>query len=191
MSIAKLPFQDMVAEAEKRALHFSNSCLFPLAFNPTESYKTGGRRFGAPRPEIGPGILHPACDLIAPVGTEVLAVDDGVIIRGPYYFYLGSYAIEVRHKYFIARYGEIKKEKITSPFVKRGQVIGHVSKVGKGSMLHFEMFEGTASGDLTQKPKPPWNRRKDLMNPTFFLDMWSIGVPKSGEIVMPKFEDLW
>lgn len=177
MSIAKLPFEDMVKKAEQHALHVSNSCTFPLRFNPSESYKTGGRKFGAPRPQMGAGILHPACDLIAPVGTEVLAVDDGVIIKGPYDFYLGSYAIEVQHRYFIVRYGEIKKEQITSPFVKRGQVIAHVSKVGKGSMLHFEMFTGDASGELTQKPKPPWNRRKDLMDPTYFLDMWSIGVP--------------
>lgn len=177
MSIKKLPFEDLVNKAQQQAVHITNDCTFPLRFNPAESYKSGGLKFGAPRPQMGPGILHPACDLVAPVGTEVLAVDDGVIINGPYEFHLGSYAIEVRHRYFIVRYGEIKRERISSPYVKRGQVIGHVAKVGKGSMLHFEMFTGDASGGLSQKNNPPWNRRKDMINPTWYLDTWSIGVP--------------
>lgn len=175
MNIGSMPL--IGAEIAQRTLYFSNSCSFPLRFNPSESYKTGGRKFGAKRPVMGEGVLHPACDLIAPIGTEVLAVDDGIIVRGPYKFYLGSYAIEVQHKFFIVRYGELKYEKLTTHIVKRGDVIGKVGKVGKGSMLHLEMFSGRATGDLTQKPFLPYNRRKDLIDPTPFLDMWAIGVP--------------
>jgi murein DD-endopeptidase MepM/ murein hydrolase activator NlpD len=158
--------------------HLAADCSFPLPFVPKRSYKDSGSGFGTPRPAMGPGILHPACDLEAPVGTSVLAVDDGEIIRGPYYFYLGSYAIEVRHRYFVVRYGEIKNEPIKTRNVKRGDVIGHVGNVGQGFMLHFEMFAGTATGDLTVKPDPPWNRRKDLMDPTPFLDLWALGTKK-------------
>src|SRR5215475_7769750 len=78
---------------------------FPLPFIPTLSYKTGGRRFGARRDN---GRRHAACDLIAPVGTEIFAVDDGEVIRGPYPFYHGTYALEVRHPLFVVRYCEIK-----------------------------------------------------------------------------------
>src|SRR5687767_5689664 len=65
--------------------------------------------FGAPRKAGFP--IHGACDLMAPAGTAVLAVEDGVIIRGPYAFLpleaSTTYAIDVRHDSFIARYGEI------------------------------------------------------------------------------------
>jgi murein DD-endopeptidase MepM/ murein hydrolase activator NlpD len=153
--------------------HFATGCAFPLPFVPARSYKDHGTGFGTPRPAIGPGIVHPACDLVAPVGTPVLAVDDGIILRGPYYFYLGSYAIEVQHRYFVARYGEIKNESPKSRIVKRGEVIGHVGNVGQGFMLHFELFAGTRSGDLTQYRDLPWNRRRDLLDPTPFLDLWA------------------
>jgi murein DD-endopeptidase MepM/ murein hydrolase activator NlpD len=156
--------------------HFAADCSFPLPFVPERSYKDAGTGFGTPRPAMGPGILHPACDLVAPVGTPVLAVDDGVIIRGPYYFYLGSYAIEVQHPYFVARYGELKNETPANRVVKKGDVIGHVGNVGSGYMLHFEMFSGARTGDLTIKPDPPWNRRHDLIDPTPFLDLWAMGV---------------
>jgi murein DD-endopeptidase MepM/ murein hydrolase activator NlpD len=166
------PIDRATAEA-KRLWHLAIDCTFPLPFVPERSYKDHGTGFGTARNAIGPGILHPACDLVAPVGTPVLAVDDGVVIRGPYYFYLGSYAIEVQHRYFTVRYGELKDEPVKNRHVKRGDVIGHVGNVGQGFMLHFEMFSGAKRGDLTQKPDPPWNRRHDLMNPTPFLDLWA------------------
>jgi murein DD-endopeptidase MepM/ murein hydrolase activator NlpD len=164
-------------KAARQLLHSAFACTFPLRFVPSRSYKDTGTGFGTKREAIGPGILHPACDLVAPVGSDVLAVDDGFIIRGPYYFYLGSYAIEVQHKFFIVRYGEIKNEPIKNRNVNRGDVIGHVANVGQGYMLHFEMFAGRLTGDLTQKTDPPWNRRRDLLDPTPFLDVWSMGMP--------------
>ena len=158
--------------------HLASGCSFPLPFVPKRSYKDSGSGFGTPRPAIGPGIRHPACDLEAPVGTPVLAVDDGEIISGPDYFYLGSYSLTVRHRYFVVRYGEIKDEPVANRNVKRGDTIGHVGNVGQGFMLHFEMFAGTETGHLTVYNDPPWNRRKDLMNPTPFLDLWALGTKK-------------
>jgi hypothetical protein len=32
-------------------------------------------------------------------------MDDGVVINGPYSFYGGTYALEIKHPQFIARYG--------------------------------------------------------------------------------------
>jgi murein DD-endopeptidase MepM/ murein hydrolase activator NlpD len=67
--------------------------LFPLRTRPSADYHSGGLRFGAVRE----GRKHAACDLIAPVGSDILAVNDGIVITGPYAFYHGTFAIEVRH----------------------------------------------------------------------------------------------
>ena len=155
---------------------------FPLPFIPKRNYKSAGLNFWAKRPAIGPGILHGACDLMAPVGTDVFAVDDGTVIRHPYHFYLGPdvYAIEIQHRLFTVRYGEVDRKTIlvkAGDRVKKGQLIAKVGKVGKGSMLHFEMYSGKATGRLTIKPNPPFNRRSDLMNPEPFLDIWQGNLP--------------
>jgi murein DD-endopeptidase MepM/ murein hydrolase activator NlpD len=186
MALPKMPYglassyaSNPAGEAAIRLWHLAAGCSFPLPFVPKRSYKDQGSGFGTKRPAMGPGILHPACDLEAPVGTPVLAVDDGEILKpGSYYFYLGTYAIDVQHRYFVARYGEIKDEPITNWHIKKGDVIGHIGNVGQGYMLHFEMFSGTESGYLTVHNSPPWNRRKDLLNPTPFLDFWALGTPR-------------
>jgi hypothetical protein len=38
------------------------------------------------------------------------------------------------------------------------------------SMLHLELFAGTAQGPLTDRNHPPFMRRGDLVDPTAFLD---------------------
>lgn len=151
---------------------------FPLSFVPRLDFRTGGRRFGANRSH---GTRkHAACDLIAPEGTKIYAVHDGTVIRGPYYFYRGTYAIEVNHGDFIARYCEIKK---TAPgvhvgtTVSGGQLIAFVGKMYHDSMLHFELYSGAASGHLTQRNNPPYQRRSDLLNPTPYLEMWEKRLP--------------
>lgn len=152
---------------------------FPLEAVPALSYKTGGRRYGAAR---AGGRLHAACDLIAPLNTPILAVEDGVVIRGPYPFYHGTEAIEVRHTHFIVRYCEIRGAAdgiaVGSP-VTEGQVIAYVGRMYHDSMLHFEMYSGvdgdgnTLTGQLTKRDNPPYQRRRDLIDPTPYLDVWA------------------
>jgi murein DD-endopeptidase MepM/ murein hydrolase activator NlpD len=149
--------------------------IFPLAARPSISYKTGGRRFGAQRGER----QHAACDLIAPLGTEIYAVDDGTLITGPYAFYHGTYAIEVRHPNFIARYCEILSPsaggvQLSSHNITQGQLIAKVGRMYVDSMLHFEMYSGTEHGGLTRRDRPPFMRRADLIDPTPFLDAWHV-----------------
>jgi murein DD-endopeptidase MepM/ murein hydrolase activator NlpD len=143
---------------------------FPLPSVPTQSYSTGPRRFGSPR---SGNRLHAGCDLIAAEGTEIRAVEAGVVVRGPYPFYHGTHAIEVRHGTRIVRYCEIRgtAEGLgVGSAVSEGQVIAYVGRMYRDSMLHFEMYEGTATGQLTQRSNPPYQRRSDLMNPTDYLD---------------------
>jgi murein DD-endopeptidase MepM/ murein hydrolase activator NlpD len=147
---------------------------FPLKFIPAESWKTDGRKFGAYRTKTR---LHAGCDLYGPVGTEIHAVDDGtVIIHRP--FYKGSWQVTVDHGDFLVRYGECQKMLAAGvsvgATVKKGQVLGKISKLTgiANSMIHFEMFSNTATGELTNKSSP-YNRRSDLIDPTPFLDAWS------------------
>ncbi|HEY6530634.1 MAG TPA: M23 family metallopeptidase [Cellvibrionaceae bacterium] len=157
---------------------------FPLPVAPTADYKTAGRKFGAGRD--GGARLHAGCDLITPPGTPVCAIADGIVRNGPYYFYNGSYALEVTHGDMVVRYGEIlpsavlKKDLAFLPDikmgtnVKKGQVIAYIAKMtGGSSMLHFECYGNSAlTGGLTDKSKSggKYKRREDLLDPTNLLD---------------------
>lgn len=145
---------------------------FPLPFRPTLSYKTGGRRFGANRDEGNR--KHAGCDLIAPRGTEIYAVEGGVVETKPYLFYRGTYAVEFRlDSGKLVRYCEI--EKLASGITKgspvsEGGLIAYVGKMYVSSMLHFELYEGSGSGPLTVRSNPPYQRRSDLIDPADYLD---------------------
>lgn len=165
----------------RRLLVGNGEVTFPLRQRPSVDYHTGARYFGASRD--GGTRAHAACDLIAAPGTQVLAVADGVVTAGPYFFYEGTYALEVRHGSFVVRYGEIARNVPAGirvgATVRRGQVIATVGRNTSGtSMLHFEMYKNTASGSLTQSgnrtydfvPNRPYSRRRDLINCTYYLD---------------------
>jgi WD40 repeat protein len=149
---------------------------FPLDFRPAESYREGARRFGATR--LGGRRKHAGADLYAPVGSPVYALDDGEVILGPHHFYATTYALEVRHPHYIARYGEIHPNVPAGARmgarVRRGQLLGHVGQAQVpapvASMLHLELYSGEASGPLTVHDNPPFNRRSDLIDPTPVLD---------------------
>jgi murein DD-endopeptidase MepM/ murein hydrolase activator NlpD len=146
---------------------------FPLPFRPKEDYHKGGLKFGAQR-DSG-GRKHAACDLIAPKGTEIYAVEDGEVVRGPYDFYHGTNALEfkITASGRIVRYCEIKSAasgvKVGSK-LKEGDLIAYVGKMYVDSMLHFELYDGSETGDLTNRANKPFQRRKDLIDPTEYLD---------------------
>ncbi|MFY7934731.1 MAG: SH3 domain-containing protein [Microcystis aeruginosa] len=147
--------------------------IFPLRQRPSLSYKDGGRQFGADRPG---GRKHAGCDLIAPKGTEILAMADGKVIVGPYAFFSGTNAIEVKHDNgMVVRYCEIgqmlPRGIQVGARVSKGQVIAYVGRLHSGSsMLHLEMYQGTQNGALTQAGNRPYQRRSDLLDPTDILD---------------------
>ena len=146
---------------------------FPLPFVPKMSYK-GGNGFGASRDKVRKGLVHAANDLAAPPHTPVLAMDDGIVVSALYPFYAGTFALEVKHPQFIARYGELsKREEVkVGDKIKEGQVIAYVADQVGQDMLHLEFFAGTKQGRLSTDPgtHPPYDRRDDVFNGVKYLD---------------------
>src|SRR5262249_5333334 len=133
-----------------------------------------GNGFGASRDGVREGLKHAANDLAAPPGTPVLAMDRGVVIRGPYDFFFGTSALEVQHPQFIARYCEIdpKAEVKAGDEVLEGQVIAYVGDQPGKDMLHLEFYTGKLKGNLSYTPgtHPPYDRRDDVFNGVEYLD---------------------
>jgi murein DD-endopeptidase MepM/ murein hydrolase activator NlpD len=117
--------------------------------------------------------------LIAKPGTPIYSVaSNGIVIQGPKFFYHGTYSLVIKYPTFVVRYGEIKQEVPPEIYegatVEEGQLIAHVGKMHNSSMLHFEMYDGSETGPLTVKGNPPYQRRKDLIDPTPYLDTWKL-----------------
>jgi murein DD-endopeptidase MepM/ murein hydrolase activator NlpD len=163
--------------------------FFPFATVPAQSWEKSPLAFASPR--AGGARLHAGCDLYFPNGTPIHAIADGVVIRGPYAFYCETFALEIDHGSFLARYGEIqsKTEVTAGARVHAGQKIASVGRlVGiqtSSDMLHLELYDKSASGPLTvasdsgsaMKNGVPFMRRKDLIDPTLNLNRWRENLP--------------
>jgi murein DD-endopeptidase MepM/ murein hydrolase activator NlpD len=150
--------------------------VFPLNKRTSENYKTGMRRFAANRSN---GRLHAAADLYRVKGEAAVAANNVTVIRDLYYFYQGTYAIEVRASNGrVIRYGEIQGRLAPgvglNKSVRAGQTVGYIGKVNSDCctpMLHFEMYSGRLNGALTQNGNK-YQRRPDLMDPSGHLTDW-------------------
>lgn len=94
------------------------------------------------------------------------------------------YDILIKHNSFLARYGEVSmrypEELKLNKEVKEGQLIGYVGAQTVSTMLHFEMFSNpndltypTVKGNMKYldfTPAKTYSRRKDLKDPTAYLD---------------------
>jgi murein DD-endopeptidase MepM/ murein hydrolase activator NlpD len=173
---------DPAVDTQITGLDDSKCCEFPVANKVTSSFTVSQQAFGAGR---GGSRVHAATDLYRMLNEPVVAVAPGVIIRPLYFFYLGTYAVEVRHSGgFVVRYGEltgnIPKSLKGSNKVKMGQILGYIARVGTKTlmepMLHFELYSGAASGSLNSSKKINginYQRRSDLLNPTKYMLKWS------------------
>jgi murein DD-endopeptidase MepM/ murein hydrolase activator NlpD len=158
---------------EKHPEKLTPKRVYPLFHPATASFLTGGRWFGAPRTDR----LHAAVDLLNPYKSPIRAIADGVVLSVPYDFYLGTDALEVHHPGIgVVRYGEISPLALVDlkpgDRVSMGDVIAHVGQQDTTGfcMLHFELYTGAASGPLTEVWNPPYERRKDLINPSTLVD---------------------
>lgn len=168
---------------------------FPLAKVYSRSWAPGTMgAFGANRTSKDGPRAHAGCDLYAPTGTWVHAITGGTVTVGPYKFYAQSYAVEINHGTFIARYCEMKPDIAVKQGdrVTAGQRLGRVANlIAMGisvpeNMLHIELYNGSASGGLTVKGSAsvkradgvPYSRRADLMDPTSYVDQWKSNLPR-------------
>jgi murein DD-endopeptidase MepM/ murein hydrolase activator NlpD len=163
--------------------------FFPFVQLPKVNWTDGIRRFGARR--SGGKRAHAGCDLYFPEGTIIHAISSGRVTLGPYAFYQGTFALEIDHGTFLARYGEIQK----SAFVKEGDHVEAGQKIARvgnligitNSMLHLELYDKSANGPLTVKNNQtartasgmPFMRRRDLIDPTPKLNRWKNNLPVS------------
>lgn len=164
------PSTDTIAETNE-------GFCFPFTTLPAQSWANGGRQFGASRTG---GRKHAGCDLKFPAGTPIYAVADGVLVRGPYLFYSGTSAVEIRHGNLILRYGEIANGSYTGgSSVKKGQIIAKVGRLNSGSsMLHLEIYtNGASSASLTTRVGE-LRRRSDVTDPAPYLNVWKNNLPK-------------
>jgi murein DD-endopeptidase MepM/ murein hydrolase activator NlpD len=168
----------------------NNQQFFPFSSLPRESWTTGPRAFGSNR--SGGTRAHAGCDLYFPKGTWIHAIADGKVVQGPYGFYCETFALEVDHGGFLARYGEIQSETPVKAGdqVKAGQNIakvGHLVGIAVPSdMLHLELYSKGASGPLSVHEASrskrradgiPFYRRMDLLDPTGYLNQWKTNLP--------------
>jgi peptidoglycan hydrolase-like protein with peptidoglycan-binding domain len=152
--------------------------LQPVKGRQTADPTGGARYFGASRAN---GRAHAAIDFIVPNGTPVYAMTDGKVIRTSLFFQNTS-AVEVKNTDgTVARYCEIAPAVSVNTIVHRGDLIGRVITNYAGtSMLHLEMYQGTASGSLSQGSNSGsywyvkarnYQRRADLVDPTGAKDL--------------------
>jgi murein DD-endopeptidase MepM/ murein hydrolase activator NlpD len=171
-----------------------NACefFFPFPTLPTSDWIRSPRAFASNRNN---GLrAHAGCDLYFEKGTWIYAIGDGTVTRGPYPFYCETFALEVDHGAFLARYGEIQARTT----VKEGDRVHageQLAKVGHlvgiqvpSDMLHLELYDKSASGPLTitdvarSKKRPdgiPFMRRTDLIDPTSRLNQWQARLLKA------------
>ena len=146
------------------------------------SVTSGGRYFGASR-DSG-ARAHAGIDIHYKngKGVAVYAMEAGKVIEYVSNFYGGMQAIAIQHADgSIARYCEISTSLRKGATVKKGQQIATIAKsnIGGDTMLHLELYLGTASGSLTNTSnktfdyvtKKNYSRRRDIINPEFVLKL--------------------
>ena len=141
-----------------------------------------GRRFGASR--SNGARAHAGIDYYVRGGngTPVYAMQSGKVIEYIGNFYYGTSAVAVQHTDgSIIRYAEISSSLRVGNKVTQGQQIGKIkaNTLDGGTMLHLELYLGTASGSFTNRSNTRYDyasgtkyqRRRDLVNPEFLLKL--------------------
>jgi murein DD-endopeptidase MepM/ murein hydrolase activator NlpD len=154
---------------------------FPIPRGASQSLPAAGSggEFGAIRKHD----IHTGVDLYCPEGTEVVAVEAGVVVAvvpftgpatdPPSPWWNATDAVLIENRDEVLCYGEIQSVVAVGDKVEAGQIIGKVGQVLKNdkgrpmSMLHFEMYEpGTREPVWWQHGEPtPTN----LIDPTPLL----------------------
>jgi len=162
---------------------------FPFPTLPAADWIRSPRAFASNRNN---GLrAHAGCDLYFEKGTWIYAIGDGTVTRGPYPFYCQTFALEVDHGDFLARYGEIQAKTTVKEGdkVRAGEQIAKVGHlIGIRVPSDMELYDKSASGPLTitdtarsrkRSDGIPFMRRKDLIDPTARLNQWQGQLPQA------------
>ena len=95
------------------------------------------------------GRVHEAIDILSPTGTQVLAADDGRIVKlfdsKPGGLTIYQFDPTEKYAYYYAHLNGYAEGIVEGKQVKRGELIGYVGSTGNASPsaphLHFAMFE--------------------------------------------------
>ena len=144
--------------------------IYPLE-KKVNSYQQG--KMGSFGYRRGDNRKHAGVDLYGNAGQTVYAMADSVITRISD-FYEGTYAVETKlvDDPMVIRYCEVQKPALeVGESLRAGDMFAKIGELTPQSMLHLEFYGGWAEGKLTQREKPPFKRREDLMNPAFMLEL--------------------
>lgn len=115
---------------------------FPLDFTSISSHFAESRF----HPILKTNLPHPGVDFVAPRGTPVRAVGDGVVLEAGWNGAYGK-AIDLKHdSVYMSRYAHLDSFAPgirPGATVRKGQVIGYVGSTGRatGPHLHFELYK--------------------------------------------------
>jgi murein DD-endopeptidase MepM/ murein hydrolase activator NlpD len=142
------PFQlQVAATALKPAVRLSQLGVIMFPMNPLPACALSKTSFGQPR---SGGRTHEGIDLMASLGQEIYAVDNGILTRqvfdGPTALLSGNawyLTLPDKTYYFYAHLSKFADGLVAGSVVTRGQLIGYVGDTGDAGPgnyhLHFEV----------------------------------------------------
>ncbi len=151
---------EIPATALKPAVRLSQSGEIMFPMNPMPKCALSKSSFGQPRP---PDRVHEGIDIMASLGQEVYAVDNGVLWRqaidGAANAVLSGNAWYVRLAdgtyYFYGHLSSFAPGLAVGGTVTRGQVIGYVGDTGNAGPLNYHLhFEVHPKGGVAVDPFP-------------------------------------
>ena len=126
--------------------------------------------------------MHPSIDLAGPVGTQIQATADGVVLRAGWNS--GGYGnlVEIDHgRGITTRYGHLSAIDVRAgDKIHRGQLIGRMGSTGRstGSHLHYEVrIDGRAVNPIPFMKSTDYVLAMKQRNDTHSMDAVALGGP--------------
>ena len=171
----------MTSNPDFTPFEFKDWC-YPLSIRTTTPVAGAARHFGANR--SGTSRKHAAIDLIIndTSNTKIVACTNGSVVANNRGFYQESdNDLQIKNTDgSVLRYAEIISTLQVGAHVNRGDIIGSswINSSGN-SMLHIELYKGTATGSLSDSSNYQYDyvtslyyaRRRDLLDPSFIENL--------------------
>ncbi|MEW6101109.1 MAG: M23 family metallopeptidase, partial [Candidatus Omnitrophota bacterium] len=123
--------------------------LSPIAYEHDRVIRFDGRGDGMFGAERSGNRLHKGIDLLAKIGTPVLASASGKVVAATRNHGMGNYVIITHARDLVTLYGHLQHIYVRKgQYVRQGEVVGSVGKTGNANYrdmlphLHFEVRKG-------------------------------------------------